>query len=1198
MSAKHVLAVGWYGAGNLGDELLLDTLKRWTEEVGAELTAISIDPWYTESVHGIAAVDFFDLKAIARAMTRSDLFVMGGGGLFQTYNSFTVPALYEFAAADIAGYARPALLAAQMGVPTLVWAQGVGPLATPEARAVVRDIFEHASAVTVRDESSAELLRDCGVHRTLDVAPDPVWSWPIDARAKAAPGGTRRIAVALREWSKAADWEERLLEAITSQIPPEGTTLVWLHSQGHAVPGRSVSDSEFIESLMARLPESYRQEQIHPRTPLEFVGALADCDVVIAMRLHVQILALRMGKPTLCIEYDDKMEAVSLQASLPDDSRIKVDARAEAWIETLREWWAASSSPSVPLPIGALEARALLHRDVLHQAIASSRNAGDGWTRKTFDWLGAWHSTQVDAGMRERDRMLLRANELLSEANGRCTQLIAEAVKQRELVEIERASHVQENKKLTAEIAELGGTAEKLERDLAEAQAERLRLELAVNERDERLRAADHDRAELRENLAQAHVVATSRELELQRNVTGLEAELAHAGVREQELRAEVHALRTSTSWRITRPLRFARYFLRSPAFAVSEAAKLLGARKAEQPQPLYHSVAVSKPAAVARRAAPYRTVYIFTGVPYDDIGGGQRAAQLARVLLGRGERVVYLYAYRKWHNGVEVRSEIDVFGMEHHFLDDVDLAELVSRATAKDIAIFELPHPKFKAALDACNKHRMHTVFELIDAWDSSLGGDWFSEEVLDQFIRDALIVVGTAKKLQSILRERGRPDALYLPNAANESIFDRYATYARPGDLDVGKRVVLYFGSLYGEWFDWDAVNTTAESLTDAVVYLIGDPPVDKDISPRVRMLGARPIDELPAYLRYTDIAILPFIPGHISDAVSPIKVFEYLFMGVPVASLDLPEVRGYPNVHIASDAAEFARLCERHYDVQNVDDFIVRNSWSARLDQMIPARWGDGSITAVVLIHNNESIIRRCLDSLILHGARHLRKIIVVDNASEDRGPEIVRAEYPEVELVSNPVNGCSSGRNLGARLAEGDVLAFFDSDQWLTGRGCFEEALEVLRERPDIGAVGWAAGWFDPDHHAFGGPIMDYLPGRGTQVEEYRLNGVRTDVAYLGSGGLFVRREVFDRVGGFDEFYDPTCFEDTDFSLKIKAGGWALAYRNLQGIRHQAHQTTGASDANDRYQLLFRRNAKYFGDKWKECPEFFFDVSSAG
>ncbi|WP_150124158.1 glycosyltransferase [Cupriavidus nantongensis] len=512
----------------------------------------------------------------------------------------------------------------------------------------------------------------------------------------------------------------------------------------------------------------------------------------------------------------------------------------------------------------------------------------------------------------------------------------------------------------------------------------------------------------------------------------------------------------------------------------------------------------------------------VITGVPFDDVGGGQRAAQLSRCALKTGRKVIYIYIYPKYDfaTGQHSESDLDVPGLTHLSIDRIDPASLLDRISEHATILLELPHPKILPFLEACNVRGLRSVFELIDDWETSLGGDWFSMETYRQFVEKAPVVVGTAKLLVKRLVDLGRKDALYLPNASNEYIFDKYKSYERPADLPKrGKKTALYFGSLYGEWFAWDWVIAAANANPHLDVVLIGDSPGKEGLPKNIHFLGSKKIDELPGYLQHSDMALLPFVPGKISDAVSPIKVFEYLFIGKPVVSTRLPEIVDYPGVHIADTPEDFARLCNRSYDSEALahenDRFVSKNSWFGRLDQLAGEETSKrfaSSVSAVILIHNNRNIIGRCLESLQTHGKCLLREIIVVDNASTDGGADFITENFPDVRVVVNPVNGCASGRNLGASLATGRYLAFFDSDQWFTSSSFLVEALQILSRDASVGVVGWAAGWFDRTRTDLGGMIADYCQNRAMN-QEALLNGYRADIGYLGTGGFFFFRDLF-------------------------------------------------------------------------------------
>jgi len=245
---------------------------------------------------------------------------------------------------------------------------------------------------------------------------------------------------------------------------------------------------------------------------------------------------------------------------------------------------------------------------------------------------------------------------------------------------------------------------------------------------------------------------------------------------------------------------------------------------------------------------------------------------------------------------------------------------------------------------------------------------------------------------------------------------------------------------------------------------------------------------------------------------------------------------------------------------------------------------------TVAVVVLCHNNADIIESCVESLVENRGRLNYQIAIVDNCSSDGSWEWLaeRGKRGDVIVQRNERNGCSSGRNLGVRVTHGEIVVFLDSDQRALHPGWLDPALEILRSNAAIGAVGWNAGWFRPG--SGGGTIVDDLPDRGMSGAHAGAC-FRTDIAFLATSGFAAPRSLLARTAGFDEFFDPTCFEDTDISFQIKDLGYELAYCPHLAIDHRPHATTGALQE---YSALYKRNEEYFLTKWQRRPEFFFDV----
>lgn len=577
------------------------------------------------------------------------------------------------------------------------------------------------------------------------------------------------------------------------------------------------------------------------------------------------------------------------------------------------------------------------------------------------------------------------------------------------------------------------------------------------------------------------------------------------------------------------------------------------------------------------------RQIYIFAGVAYYDVGGGQRSAQLANAFDSMGYEVHYIYGF---DSAESKRETMYLPVLQHVHIDNYSLQDLAETIQPDAVFIFETPYSKFIPYLDYANAHGYVTVYEHIDNWDSSLGSAFFNREDFQHFIDTVGHITVTARVLGEKIQEVGRQEYLYSANAVDSSLFEPARSYEKPADLVAGRRTLLYFGSLWGEWFDWDMILYVANHV-DCSINLIGDYAFMVDKLPtmpdNVHFLGLKKHEELPAYLAYCDFTLLPFKKSVIGKYVSPLKVFEYIAMNKPVLATPLDDIMGYPNTVLSEDPEVWAQAVRDGVSLQDSTIFTAENSWYARCNQLLDLVGRQErhypSISVVILNRNNMNVIFRCVSSLLTFSSAYDMEIIVVDNDSTDGSYERLGEEYGDkIKLVKNSKNGCSSGRNLGAQAATGELLLFLDSDQWVTSEHYIDAALDLLLADSQIGAVGWAAGWFDPGSYL--GPIAANIPNHGIMAPWVLC---RTDIAYLGSGGMILRRALFEEIGGFDEFYDPTCFEDTDLSLKIRHAGYELAYCPYMNIMHLPHQTTQSGSSTHAAQM--ERNSKYFGEKWK-------------
>lgn len=102
---------------------------------------------------------------------------------------------------------------------------------------------------------------------------------------------------------------------------------------------------------------------------------------------------------------------------------------------------------------------------------------------------------------------------------------------------------------------------------------------------------------------------------------------------------------------------------------------------------------------------------------------------------------------------------------------------------------------------------------------------------------------------------------------------------------------------------------------------------------------MYGKVEHSKLAAYAAYWDVAIIPFINCDLTLAVNPIKVYEYLQLGVPVVSSNMPEIGDYPYTKITMNQKEFEKaiveMSKLKVDDAVIKTFINKHTWERKFD-----------------------------------------------------------------------------------------------------------------------------------------------------------------------------------------------------------------------------------------------------------------------
>ncbi len=221
----------------------------------------------------------------------------------------------------------------------------------------------------------------------------------------------------------------------------------------------------------------------------------------------------------------------------------------------------------------------------------------------------------------------------------------------------------------------------------------------------------------------------------------------------------------------------------------------------------------------------------------------------------------------------------------------------------------------------------------------------------------------------------------------------------------------------------------------------------------------------------------------------------------------------------------------------------------------------------VSVVVVVWNRAELTLQCLRALAAQ-SDVATEVIVVDNASTDETPELL-ARVDGVRVIRNAGNlGFTVAVNLGAKAARGEFLLLLNNDAELLP-GSLRHLLQTARRSDAIGAVGGklvspdgrlqeagSIAWSDGSCDAY---------GRGGDPTAPEFNFER-QVDFCSAALVLTPRDLFERLGGFDERYKPAYYEDADYCATLWTHGFRVMYQpKAVAIHYEFGSSTSAEAA---------------------------------
>jgi tetratricopeptide (TPR) repeat protein len=351
------------------------------------------------------------------------------------------------------------------------------------------------------------------------------------------------------------------------------------------------------------------------------------------------------------------------------------------------------------------------------------------------------------------------------------------------------------------------------------------------------------------------------------------------------------------------------------------------------------------------------------------EAGGGQHPPQIARCLARDGHRVLFT----EWYTPIAIQPErrpdepFAIFSdpcLTQEAPMSPYLCQLWDKLCAttfpeveggprRKVALFTTFGPYLERLADKLREKGFEIAYWCLDHWQGFSATSPIVMARREQaIVRRADHLLATSGWLAEKMRRfsHGRPCGKVSNGFSNASFQTPAVQPDWPADLVQGEKTIIYWGNLTTGWVDWEFFHDVAAAHPDWAFNLIG--PYEKD-SPRIQhvfplknvhFLGAKPATTLQPYGLHADLGIIHFKVNELTEAVNPVKAYEYLACGLPIVSTPMPELDEFPYTRQVRTAEEFTAAAEELFhtpmDRARIDAFLADASWEGRARQFVAA------------------------------------------------------------------------------------------------------------------------------------------------------------------------------------------------------------------------------------------------------------------
>ena len=237
----------------------------------------------------------------------------------------------------------------------------------------------------------------------------------------------------------------------------------------------------------------------------------------------------------------------------------------------------------------------------------------------------------------------------------------------------------------------------------------------------------------------------------------------------------------------------------------------------------------------------------------------------------------------------------------------------------------------------------------------------------------------------------------------------------------------------------------------------------------------------------------------------------------------------------------------------------------------------------LSIIIVNYNVKEFLQNLLHSIEKASSNISKEIIVIDNASDDGSVEVIKDKFPSVILLENKINfGFGKANNQALAKAKGKYILFINPD-CIVSEDTFDKMISFFENHSECGLAGCKILNSDGTlqlacRRSFPGPWTSFTKVTGLSnffpkskiFARYNLTYLDENKTYevdaVSGSFMMMRREVYDKVGGFDEQFF-MYGEDLDLCYRVQKSGSKVFYVNITQVIHYKGESTKRSNLDE-------------------------------